>query len=93
MTGDHIRIVNEHGPDVHADEGCEVVFLNGVVVVVGERLGVTVVLVESVGGERGTYNLSVARPVSVPVGVVFQSADLVDVAIGTDEEPVGRTLI
>ena len=57
MTGDHIRIVNEHRPDVHPDEESEVeMFLNGEEVgedVVGERLKVTVDWVEGVRGEGG----------------------------------------
>ena len=99
VAGDHIRIVNENRPYVHADEECEVeVFLNGEDVgkdVVGERLEVTVDWVESVGGEGGGNDPLVVWLVDVLVdeGVVFQSVDPVDAVIGAEEEPVDRTSV
>jgi len=97
MASDHIRIVNKHGPNVDADEKCEVeVFLNGDDVgedVVGERLEVTVDWVESVCGEGGGDDPLVVWLVDVLVdkGMVFQSVDPVNAVIGADKEPIDRT--
>jgi len=96
MASDHIRIVNEDRPNVHADEKGEVeVFLNGEDVgedVVGERLEVTVDGVESICGEGGGYDPFVVWLVDVLVdkGVMFQPVNPVNAVIGADEEPVDR---
>ena len=93
VAGDHIRIVNKHGPNVHTDKECEVeVFLNGEDVgedMVGERLEVTVDWMESVCGEGGGYDPFVMWLVDVLVdkGVMLQPVDPVYAVIGADEEP------
>lgn len=93
VTGDHIRIVNEHRPDVHADEEDEMeVFLYREEVgedVVGERLEVPVEWVKSVRGEGGGDDPLVVWFVDVFVDewVVFQSVDPVNAVIGEDKEP------
>ena len=92
VPGDHIRIVNEHRPNVHGDEEGEVeVFLNGEDVgeeVVGERLEVTVDWVECVCGEGRGYDPLVVWLVDVFVdeGMVLQSVNPVNAIIGADEE-------
>ena len=65
MAGDHVRIVNEHRPDVHAHEEDKMeVLLNREEVrkdVIGEGLEVTVEWVECVGCEWGGYDPFVVR--------------------------------
>jgi hypothetical protein len=96
MAGDHVRIVNEHRPDVDPNEEDKMeVFLNGEEVgkyVVGKRLEIAVDWVECVGGERGGYNPFVVWLVNVLVdeGVVFPSVNPVDAVIGEQEETTNR---
>lgn len=94
VTGNHIRIVDEDRPDIHADEEGEVeVFLDGEEVwedMVGERLEVPVEWVESVCGEGGGNDPLVVWFVDVFVDewVVFQSMNPVNAVIGEDKEPM-----
>ena len=93
MTGDHVRVVDKHRPNIHAHEECKVeVFLDREEVredMVGERLEVTVDGVESVCGEGGGYDPLVVWLVDVLVDtwVVLQSMDPVNAVIGEEEEP------
>ena len=93
MTGDHIRIVNEHRPDIDADEEREVeMFLDGEEIgedMVGERLEITVDWVESVRGEGGRYDPFVMGFVDVFVDewVVLPSVDPVNAVVGEEQEP------
>jgi len=93
VTGDHIRIVDEHRPNVHGNEQSKMkMFLNGEDVgedVVGERLEVAVEWVESVCGEGGGYDPLVVWLVDVFVEerVVFPSMNPVDAVISEEKEP------
>ena len=93
MAGDHIRIVNEHRPDVHPHEERKMeVLLNGEEVgedVVGEGLEVPIEWVECVGCEGGRYDPFVMWLVEVLVdpGVVLPSVNPVNAVVGEQEEP------
>lgn len=93
MAGDHIRIVNEHRPDVYTDEEREMqMFLDGEEVgedMVGKRLEVPVDRMESVRGEGGWDNPLVVWFVDVFVDgrVMFQSVNPVNAVVGEQEEP------
>jgi len=93
MSGDHIRIVNEHRPDVDSHEEGEVeVFLDGEEVgedVVGEGLEVSVNGVEGIGGKGSGYDPFVVGLVHVLVDgwVVFPSVNPVNAVIRKHEEP------
>lgn len=93
VTGDHIRVVNEHRPDVHPHEEGEVeMLLDGEEVrkdVVREGLEVPVNWMERVGGEGSGYDPFVVWLVNVLVdeGVVFQSVYPVNAVIGEHEKP------
>ena len=96
MTGDHVRIMDEHRPDVHPhEEGKMEVLLDGEEVgedVVGEGLEVSVDWVERIGGEGGGYDPFVVWFVNMLVdeGVVFPSVNPVNAVIGEQEEPKSR---
>ena len=93
VAGDHVRVVNEHRPDVDRDEEDEMeVFLDGEEVgkdVVWQGLEIPVDWVECVGGKRCGYNPFVVWLVDVFVdaGVVFPTVDPVDAVIGEHKEP------
>ena len=93
MTGDHIRIVNKHRPNVYTDEeGQMEMLLDREEVgedVVREGLEVTVDWVESICGEGGGNDPLVVWLVDVLVDerVVFQSVNPVDAVISEQEEP------
>jgi len=99
VAGDHIRIVNEHRPNVHPDKECEVeMLLDGEEVgeyMVGEGLEVTVEWVESVCGEGRGHDPFVVWLVDVLVDtwVVFPSVNPVNAVISEDEEPNSQILI
>ena len=93
MASDHVRIVNEHRPDVNPHEEGEVeVFLDREEIgknVVGKRLEVAIEWMERVGCERGGYNPFVVwlMNVLVDAGVVLPSVNPVNAVIGEHEEP------
>ena len=99
VSGNHIRIVNEHRPNVHPDEQREVqVFLYREEVgedVVGEGLDVSVDRVESICGERGGDDPLVVRFVDVLVDerVVSQPVDPVNAVIREEQKPMNQIQI
>lgn len=99
VTGNHIRVVNEHRPNVHGDKKGEVeVFLDREDVgedVIGEGLEVAVDWVESVCGEGCGYDPPVVWFVNVLVDqrVVFPSMNPINAVISANEEPNGQTEI
>ena len=95
MSSDHIRIVDENRPDVHAYEQDQVeVFLDGEEVgedVVGEGLEVAVYWVEGVGSEGGRDDPFVVGLVDVLVDewVVLPPVNPVNAVIREHKEPDG----